>query len=135
MTTIGGVLFRHLDAMPKVGDYVSIEGFDLTVLEMDGHRIAEVQARKGVLGDEEVELPAGEPDTLASVSADKAAAPPPSDPDGSVHEAEVVALPTRGGKPPTGETVKQPDQGSINALDEAGGGDDGSLGQSGGQGR
>ena len=53
MTTIGGVLFRHLDAMPRVGDRVGIEGFDLTVLEMDGLRIAKVQVRKGVIGDDD----------------------------------------------------------------------------------
>jgi len=57
MTTIGGVAFRHLDAMPQVDDWVSVEGFDITVLEMDGHRIAKVQVRKGVATDDEEEGP------------------------------------------------------------------------------
>jgi len=96
MTTIGGVLFRHLDAMPKVGDYVSIEGFDLTVLEMDGHRIAEVQARKGVIGDEEIEAPVEGPQLLVAEGADAVAS------DAALadiaHEAEVVTLPTRSGQ-------------------------------------
>ena len=118
MTTIGGVLFRHLDAMPQVGDYVSIDGFDLTVMEMDGHRIAEVLARKGVVGDEEVELSA---DEQRSASLDGVAALPTNaaaDPDTAITRhcsAEVVALPTR-------SEVDQPD-----------GADD--INQRGGQGR
>lgn len=47
MTTIGGVIFRHLDRLPQVGDSVVIEGIGLTVLEMDGHRIARVRATQG----------------------------------------------------------------------------------------
>jgi len=47
MTTIGGVIFRHLDRLPQVGDSVVIEGIGLTVLEMDGHRIARVRATRG----------------------------------------------------------------------------------------
>lgn len=42
MTTIGGVAFRHLDRLPKVGDRVTIEGISITVTEMDMHRIARV---------------------------------------------------------------------------------------------
>lgn len=57
MTTIGGVAFRYLDRLPKVGDKITIEGITITVLEMDAHRIARVQVAPAVgpeKGDEEV---------------------------------------------------------------------------------
>ncbi len=47
MTTIGGVAFRHLDRLPKVGDGISIEDISITVLEMDGHRIERVKISRG----------------------------------------------------------------------------------------
>jgi CBS domain containing-hemolysin-like protein len=47
MTTIGGVVLRALDRLPQVGDEVTIEGVVLTVLEMQGHRIARLHASKG----------------------------------------------------------------------------------------
>ena len=47
MTTIGGVVFRYLDRLPKVGDSVAIEGCVATVLAMDGHRLARVRVAKG----------------------------------------------------------------------------------------
>jgi len=53
MTTIGGVVFRYLDRLPKVGDRVAMEGIVATVLKMDGHRLARVRVAKGALGDEE----------------------------------------------------------------------------------
>ena len=43
MTTIGGVAFRHLDRLPKVGDTVTVEGITITILDMDAHRIAKVR--------------------------------------------------------------------------------------------
>jgi len=43
MTTIGGVVFRHLDRLPCIGDTVAIEGYVATVLEMKGHRVASVR--------------------------------------------------------------------------------------------
>ena len=46
MTTIGGVAFRHLDRLPRVGDEVVVDGITLTVLEMDAHRIARVRVNK-----------------------------------------------------------------------------------------
>ena len=52
MTTIGGVAFRHLDRLPRVGDRVSIEGIAITVLEMDAHRIASVRVSRGGGGEE-----------------------------------------------------------------------------------
>jgi len=99
------VLFRHLDAMPKVGDGISIEGFDFIVQEMDGHRIARVLARKGVLGDDDVELP-NQAAQAGEVSA----------------SAEVVPLPT---------AATGPDD--VHSVDEQHG-DDGSK-RSGGQGQ
>lgn len=47
MTTIGGVAFRHLDRLPRVGDTVHVEGVQITVLEMDGHRISQVRVSQG----------------------------------------------------------------------------------------
>lgn len=62
MTTIGGVAFRHLDRLPKVGDQVTVEGIVITVLAMEGHRIARVQVARGaaIAADsvEEVDNPA-----------------------------------------------------------------------------
>jgi len=49
MTTIGGVVFRYLDRLPKVGDQVMIEGIVATVLEMDGHRLVKLRVAKGTL--------------------------------------------------------------------------------------
>ncbi len=51
MTTIGGVVFRYLDRLPKVGDTVGMDGYVATVLEMDGHRLARVRVAKGRLED------------------------------------------------------------------------------------
>ncbi len=48
MTTIGGVVFRYLDRLPRVGDRVVIEGVVATVLEMDGHRIARLRVARGL---------------------------------------------------------------------------------------
>jgi CBS domain containing-hemolysin-like protein len=52
MTTIGGVAFRHLDRLPRVGDSISIEDITITVLEMDEHRIARVRISRGIRGEE-----------------------------------------------------------------------------------
>jgi CBS domain containing-hemolysin-like protein len=52
MTTIGGVVLRALDRLPEVGDEATIEGLVLTVLEMEGHRIARLRATKGGLTEE-----------------------------------------------------------------------------------
>lgn len=48
MTTIGGVAFRLLDQLPKVGDHVMEEDVVIAVLEMDAHRIARVRVSKGI---------------------------------------------------------------------------------------
>ncbi|MCW9013141.1 MAG: hemolysin family protein [Gammaproteobacteria bacterium] len=47
MTTIGGVMLRMLDRLPKQGDTVTTEGVVLNVLEMEGNRIARLRASKG----------------------------------------------------------------------------------------
>lgn len=46
MTTIGGVAFRHLDCLPHVGDQVTVEGIQITITEMDMHRIARVRVAR-----------------------------------------------------------------------------------------
>lgn len=48
MTTIGGVVFRHLDRLPQVADTVVVEGYLATVLEMNGHRVAHVRIAKNI---------------------------------------------------------------------------------------
>ena len=55
MTTISGVLLRHLDRLPAVGDVVVIEGIQLQVLAVEGHRIARLRAMH-VSGKAEVEI-------------------------------------------------------------------------------
>lgn len=47
MTTVGGVLFRRLDRLPAPGDKVYLDDYVLTVLEMEGHRIARIRASRG----------------------------------------------------------------------------------------
>ena len=54
MTTIGGVAFRHLDRLPRVGDSISIEDISITVLDMDEHRIAHVRVSRGTRDEEAV---------------------------------------------------------------------------------
>ena len=44
MTTIVGVIFRHLDMLPRVGDKVTVDGINFEVLAMDDNRIARVRA-------------------------------------------------------------------------------------------
>ena len=44
MTTISGVVLRHLDRLPAVGDEVTVEGVQLQVLAVEGHRIARLRA-------------------------------------------------------------------------------------------
>ncbi|MCW8928523.1 MAG: hemolysin family protein [Gammaproteobacteria bacterium] len=44
MTTISGVVLRHLDRPPQAGDEVIVEGIRLQVISVDGHRIATLRA-------------------------------------------------------------------------------------------
>ena len=43
MTTISGVMLRHLDRLPAIGDEVNLEGVRLRVESLDGHRIARLR--------------------------------------------------------------------------------------------
>jgi len=54
MTTIGGVVLRVLDSLPKVGDSITIEGIELTVLATEGNRIFRLGATKYSGGKNEV---------------------------------------------------------------------------------
>jgi CBS domain containing-hemolysin-like protein len=54
MTTIGGVAFRHLDRLPKIGDTVCVDDIRIEVLEMDAHRIARVRVERIVKSDSDV---------------------------------------------------------------------------------
>ncbi len=47
MTTIGGVLFRHLDRLPQAGDEVKVEDYWMTVLEVRHQRITRVRVALG----------------------------------------------------------------------------------------
>ncbi len=53
MTTVGGIAFRHLDRLPRVGDKVTIEDIEITILEMDMHRIDRVRVAKGPTSEDE----------------------------------------------------------------------------------
>jgi len=59
MTTISGVVLRHLDRLPQVGDLVSVEGISLQVTALEGHRISRLrvmplaQTKKEVLTEKE----------------------------------------------------------------------------------
>jgi CBS domain containing-hemolysin-like protein len=43
MTTIGGVVFRHFGRLPKVGEQVTYESYNFTVLEVDRMRIGRLR--------------------------------------------------------------------------------------------
>lgn len=47
MTTVAGVLYRHLDRLPEVGDSVILEDVCMTVVALDGHRISQVEVVRG----------------------------------------------------------------------------------------
>ena len=46
MTTISGVMLRHLDRLPEIGDEVNLEGVRLQVVSLEGHRIARLRVMK-----------------------------------------------------------------------------------------
>ena len=73
MTTVGGVIFRHLDRLPKHNDKVVIEDLVFTVLKMDGHRIARVHAAKKGLYQEadEIEVTPNTDDTTAHTESEQ----------------------------------------------------------------
>jgi putative hemolysin len=43
--TLAGLIMMELDSIPKVGDTVELEGWRMTVTEMEGHRVAWVEMR------------------------------------------------------------------------------------------
>ncbi|MFC2161221.1 hemolysin family protein [Acidobacteriota bacterium] len=53
MTTIGGIVLRHLDRLPRAGDEVLLDGVVIKVLEMDQHRVARVSIAKGASSTED----------------------------------------------------------------------------------
>jgi CBS domain containing-hemolysin-like protein len=53
MATIGGVVFRLFDRLPKEGDATRYEGYEFIVKEVKGLRISKVQVRKIVSSKEE----------------------------------------------------------------------------------
>ncbi len=69
MTTIGGVAFRYLDRLPHVGDQVTVEGIQITILEMDMHRIARVRVARRVSAEELSEPQAEEEELTEDASA------------------------------------------------------------------
>jgi putative hemolysin len=54
LTTIGGVAFRHLGHVPEGGESVTVEGIRMTVVEMDGNRIARLRVAKEPVASEPV---------------------------------------------------------------------------------
>ncbi|MDA1014228.1 MAG: hemolysin family protein [Planctomycetota bacterium] len=98
MTTIGGVAFRHVDRLPKTRDTVLIEDLQITVLEMDAHRIARVRVERVTSHDMEE-------------SADESNTEPPEEP-------VVISVPTA---PPVDGTildVNESEENSVKAEDE-----------------
>ena len=47
MTTVGGVIFRHLDRLPEIGDSVQLDDLTMNVLDMSGFLITRVEVAKG----------------------------------------------------------------------------------------
>ena len=97
MTTIGGVAFRHLDRLPRVGDDVNVEGVRITVLEMQAHRIARVRVARGLeaLERDDEESPASDVVEEAP-PAGGAEAEPPVPPAQDTAAADLPAAETRG---------------------------------------
>lgn len=52
MTTIAGFVFRLLDRLPRQGEQIEWESFMFTVVAMEGHRISQLEVRKGSSHDE-----------------------------------------------------------------------------------
>lgn len=47
-STVAGLVLEHLQDIPVVGDSVVVDGRRLTVLEMDGRRVARVRVSAAV---------------------------------------------------------------------------------------
>lgn len=48
MTTIGGVVFRHLDRLPREGDQLTVNGVDIRVVKMHEHRVVSLLVARPV---------------------------------------------------------------------------------------
>ena len=94
MTTVGGVAFRHLDRLPRVGDSISIEDIGITVLEMDEHRIARVRVSRGSRAEDTTEAESGEQPAGDAAAADDRSAESASD-SGDGEHTDVGARPAR----------------------------------------
>jgi putative hemolysin len=69
MTTIGGVVFRYLDRLPKIGDKVALgDGLVATVLDMEEHRLTLVRIAQGRADSQSDEAEAAERGTAAGES-------------------------------------------------------------------
>jgi putative hemolysin len=69
MTTIGGVVFRYLDRLPKIGDKVALgDGLVATVLDMEEHRLTLVRIAQGRADSQSDEAEAAEQGTAAGES-------------------------------------------------------------------
>jgi len=81
MTTIGGVAFRLFDRLPKVGEKVVHEGYEITVKKVSGLRISSVQVRKGISPEAkaEPEPKSAQPEPVAE-ALDESAKPQPGEP-------------------------------------------------------
>jgi CBS domain containing-hemolysin-like protein len=111
MTTIGGVAFRLFDRLPKVGEKVMHEGYEITVKKVSGLRISSVQVRKGISPAPKVE-PEVEPEQPEELmqAADESAQPEPTEPEPTEPERS---------QPQPGETA---DPGTVVAEDRETGG-------------
>ncbi|HOG04551.1 MAG TPA: transporter associated domain-containing protein, partial [Accumulibacter sp.] len=52
--TLAGLFYKRHGSVPKVGDTVKLEGGQLTVLEMDNHRITLLKFEDTAVGDDGV---------------------------------------------------------------------------------
>jgi putative hemolysin len=112
MTTIGGVAFRHLDRLPRVGDQVSVEGITITILEMDEHRIARVRVSRGEGAEEAATVDQPGTDTPDEAATAATAAGEPGGHKGAVSGEDTLAA----GKGPANE----PDSGPAYPANEPG---------------
>jgi CBS domain containing-hemolysin-like protein len=103
MTTIGGVAFRHLDRLPRVGDTVCMGDIRIQVLDMDAHRIAKVRVERILQADSPEPVPEG---SDAAATEPDALAVPRSQ--GQAEQQELLAaVETENGEPAGPESDKQ----------------------------
>ena len=54
MSTIAGKVLREFGRVPEIGERVQFDGFSVTVLAMDGLRIARVRLERETLGEKKI---------------------------------------------------------------------------------